>query len=411
MRSAHGAAELIRESNMAEEHAKPTSGNCRFERAIEELEIDRQTARGRQGAARGIGRYLRARRSPQTALRGTVAASRGARRENHARRRRQADRHRTAGRRIAGAGADSGGPIRTGPAYAPANGPQPDGPRQDGPRPDRPQQDGAIRTAQKKAKIACCIRYGAWRLRILRPRGPLTMHKAWFALLGAVGGVALTFAATGAARRPRPAPQPKPFRMAKDSRLLGLFAGAFEQVRSHGVERPDESQLVTSAIGGMLANLENSYYLDAKTAAQQTACTAAACGNASGGIGVTIAMLDGLATIATVIDQLPAAKAGILAGDIIAAIDNMSVDGLGYFQITEKLRGSSRHTGPPGDRPPRPHQAHHACVGQRQHPTKPGPLPSGRRRYRLHSHRHVHRQHGRAIAKGDRRHRGSSRAR
>ena len=104
---------------------------------------------------------------------------------------------------------------------------------------------------------------------------------------------------------------------------------------------PTRARLVTSAIGGMLANLENSYYLDAKTAAQQTACTAAACGNASGGIGVTIAMLDGLATIATAVDNSPAAKAGILAGDIIAAIDNMSVDGLGYFQITEKLRGQA----------------------------------------------------------------------
>ena len=59
--------------------------------------IDRQAARRGQGAARGIGRHLRARRGAQAALRGSVAPGRGARRKNHPRRRRQADRHRAAG--------------------------------------------------------------------------------------------------------------------------------------------------------------------------------------------------------------------------------------------------------------------------------------------------------------------------
>jgi carboxyl-terminal processing protease len=174
------------------------------------------------------------------------------------------------------------------------------------------------------------------------------MRKAWFVLLGAAGGVALTVAATqppailtGAAAKPAP--------YGEEFRLLGLFAGAYEQVRAHYVEKPDESRMVASAISGMLTPLENSYYLDAKTfdsksfdsktfdskTAERPACSSPACGD----VGVAIAMQDGFATVETAIDDSPAAKAGILTGDIIAGIDNESLDGLGYYQISEKLRG------------------------------------------------------------------------
>src|SRR5271156_5268957 len=113
------------------------------------------------------------------------------------------------------------------------------------------------------------------------------MRKAWFVLLGAAGGVALTIAATqlpatltGAAAKPAP--------YGEEFRLLGLFAGAYDQVRAHYVEKPDESKMVASAINGMLTPLENSYYLDSKTfdsktfdskSAEQSACGGPACGN------------------------------------------------------------------------------------------------------------------------------------
>src|SRR5262245_23096776 len=60
--------------------------------------IDRQAARGGQGAARGVGRHLRARRGAQAPLRGAVAPGRGSGGEDQARCRRQADRHRAARR-------------------------------------------------------------------------------------------------------------------------------------------------------------------------------------------------------------------------------------------------------------------------------------------------------------------------
>src|ERR1035437_4596138 len=57
--------------------------------------IDRQTAGGRQSAARGIGGDLRARRGAKEKMRGTAAAGGSAGGKDHARRFRQADRQRT----------------------------------------------------------------------------------------------------------------------------------------------------------------------------------------------------------------------------------------------------------------------------------------------------------------------------
>src|ERR1035437_107647 len=61
---------------------------------------DRQTAGGRQGAARGIGGDLRARRGAQEKMRGTAAAGGSTGGEDHPRQLRQADRQRTARRRL-----------------------------------------------------------------------------------------------------------------------------------------------------------------------------------------------------------------------------------------------------------------------------------------------------------------------
>ncbi len=41
-----------------------------------------------------------------------------------------------------------------------------------------------------------------------------------------------------------------------------MFGDAFEQVRSHYVERPNDAMLVQTAVNGMLADLEDSYFID-----------------------------------------------------------------------------------------------------------------------------------------------------
>jgi C-terminal processing protease CtpA/Prc len=58
-----------------------------------------------------------------------------------------------------------------------------------------------------------------------------------------------------------------------------------------------------------------------------------------GGLGVYVRMQDGLIKVVTPIDEMPAAKAGILTDDIITKLDDEEVQGLTLKQAVEKLRG------------------------------------------------------------------------
>jgi carboxyl-terminal processing protease len=157
-------------------------------------------------------------------------------------------------------------------------------------------------------------------------------------LLGAAVGAALTIVTTQAVLVGSDA-DAKTVTKPDVYRLLNLFGDAFEQVRSHYVERPNDALLVQTAVNGMLANLEDSYFIDAQSLNRVDACTGPRCGSASGNVGVAYTMQDDLATVVTPIDDTPAAKAGILTGDIIARIDDEQVQGLTYQQFGAKLVG------------------------------------------------------------------------
>src|SRR5437016_2900329 len=58
-----------------------------------------------------------------------------------------------------------------------------------------------------------------------------------------------------------------------------------------------------------------------------------------GGLGIEVTMEDGLVKVVTPIDETPAAKAGILANDIITHLDDEQVQGLTLNQAVEKMRG------------------------------------------------------------------------
>jgi hypothetical protein len=58
-----------------------------------------------------------------------------------------------------------------------------------------------------------------------------------------------------------------------------------------------------------------------------------------GGLGIDVRMQDGLIKVVTAIDEMPAAKAGILADDIINKLNDEEVQGLTLKQVVEKLRG------------------------------------------------------------------------
>jgi C-terminal peptidase prc len=119
-------------------------------------------------------------------------------------------------------------------------------------------------------------------------------------------------------------------------RQLAIFGDIFERVRSQYVTPPDEKLLVENAINGMLTSLDpHSSYLNPEAAKDMRVQTK----GEFGGLGIEVTMENDLVKVITPIDDTPAAKAGVLAGDYIAKIDGEEVRGLSLNDAVEKMRG------------------------------------------------------------------------
>src|SRR3954471_6007187 len=167
-----------------------------------------------------------------------------------------------------------------------------------------------------------------------RPEGSRMMRKTSLILLGAAAGVAVTLIATqplivfDGARAQAAA--------ADTYRQLSLFGDVFERVRADYVEKPDDGKLIESAINGMLAGLDpHSSYMDTKSFRDMQVQTR----GEFGGLGIEVTMEEGLIKVVAPIDETPAAKAGVMANDIITHLDDEPVQGLTLNQAVEKMRG------------------------------------------------------------------------
>lgn len=117
---------------------------------------------------------------------------------------------------------------------------------------------------------------------------------------------------------------------------LAIFGDIFERVRGQYVTPPDEKALVESAINGMLTSLDpHSSYLNPEAAKDMRVQTK----GEFGGLGIEVTMENELVKVITPIDDTPAARAGVLAGDYISAIDGEEVRGLTLNDAVEKMRG------------------------------------------------------------------------
>jgi carboxyl-terminal processing protease len=161
------------------------------------------------------------------------------------------------------------------------------------------------------------------------------MRKTYLVLLGAVAGAALTLTFS----HPRdmlPGATAKAAGSADTYRQLNLFGDVFERVRADYVEKPDDAKLVESAINGMLSGLDpHSSYMDGKSFRDMQIQTR----GEFGGLGIEVTMEDGLVKVVAPIDETPAAKAGVMANDIITKLDDEQVQGLTLNQAVEKMRG------------------------------------------------------------------------
>ena len=119
-------------------------------------------------------------------------------------------------------------------------------------------------------------------------------------------------------------------------RQLAIFGDIFERVRAQYVTPPDDQKLVENAINGMLASLDpHSSYMNPEAAQDMRVQTK----GEFGGLGIEVTMENELVKVITPIDDTPAARAGVLAGDLISQIDGEEVRGLTLSDAVERMRG------------------------------------------------------------------------
>ncbi|MDE2377327.1 S41 family peptidase [Bradyrhizobium sp.] len=162
------------------------------------------------------------------------------------------------------------------------------------------------------------------------------MRKSLLFPLGALAGASLTLLVTG----PHGGNWVTGARAAAgaDSAYsqLNLFGEVFERVKASYVEKPDNAKLIEGAITGMVTSLDpHSRYMNAKSWTEMQETTS----GEFGGLGIEVTMEDGLVKVVAPIDDTPAAKAGILSGDLIAKIDGEAVQGMTLEQAVNKMKG------------------------------------------------------------------------
>jgi carboxyl-terminal processing protease len=116
-----------------------------------------------------------------------------------------------------------------------------------------------------------------------------------------------------------------------------LVAEVIERVRREYVDSVDDRQIVESAIRGIVADLDqHSTFLDAEEYEEIRISTT---GNYTG-VGLDVNLEDGKVTVVNPIEGAPAERAGILPGDIVVAVNEISVDANDVEASVARMRGA-----------------------------------------------------------------------
>ncbi len=167
----------------------------------------------------------------------------------------------------------------------------------------------------------------------------MRVYKPWLLLL--VLGAPVWAAEPAAVPLPPDTPTPATDKPAVPASRLPLedmraFVEVFERIRASYVEPVEDRTLFENAIRGMLSSLDpHSAYLDAKGFEDLHNSTS----GEFGGLGIEVGMEDGLIRVVSPIDDTPAAKAGIQAGDYIIKLDGKSVQGMSLADAITLMRG------------------------------------------------------------------------
>lgn len=146
--------------------------------------------------------------------------------------------------------------------------------------------------------------------------------------LGVVAGVAASMQFSALAQKSASAPLPY--------EELRQLADVFGLIKSDYVEPVEDKKLLTEAISGMVASLDpHSSYLDKKAFKELREGTQ----GKFVGLGIEVGMEDGYVKVISPIEDSPAYRAGIKAGDLITRLDSTPVKGMTLDQAVKKMRG------------------------------------------------------------------------
>ena len=122
---------------------------------------------------------------------------------------------------------------------------------------------------------------------------------------------------------------------------LRTFTEVMQRIKTAYVEDVDDKTLLDNAIQGMLSGLDpHSAYLKPEDFRELEESTT----GEFGGLGIEVGMEDGFIKVVSPIDDTPASRAGIQAGDLIIKLDDVSVKGTTLMQSVEKMRGKAGET-------------------------------------------------------------------
>lgn len=117
---------------------------------------------------------------------------------------------------------------------------------------------------------------------------------------------------------------------------LRLFTEVFQRIKSSYVEPVDDAELLENALRGMIAGLDpHSAYLEADEFEDLQAHTS----GEFGGLGIEVGLEDGFIRVITPIDDTPAQRAGVKAGDLITKLGDQAVQGMDLSRAIGLMRG------------------------------------------------------------------------
>ena len=117
---------------------------------------------------------------------------------------------------------------------------------------------------------------------------------------------------------------------------IDLFGEVLEKINKEYVDEIDQSESMDSAINGLLQSLDPySAYMSPEVFNEMQTETS----GEFGGLGIEVSMEAGVVEVISPIDDTPASKAGIKAGDYIVKIDNVQVQGKTLSEAVDLMRG------------------------------------------------------------------------